>query len=65
LKGAVVPLSEQDAFLDMLNAFLASPDQYTTALGFQRSKRAACDKVRAHKSRTILVELIKLEIHEN
>jgi len=43
-QGAVVPLSEQDAFLDMLNAFLASPDQYTTALGFQRSKRAACDK---------------------
>jgi len=43
-QGAVVPLSEQDAFLDMLDAFLASPDQYTTALGFQRSKRATCDK---------------------
>jgi hypothetical protein len=31
--------------LDMFNSFMASPDQYTSALGFQRSKRSTCDKV--------------------
>ena len=44
--GAVVPLSDQDALVDLFNSFMASPDQFTSALGFQRTKRSACDKVR-------------------
>lgn len=43
-QGAVLPLSSEDALVEMLNSLFASPDQFTSALGFQRSKRSTCDK---------------------
>jgi hypothetical protein len=43
----VVPLRSEDALVEMLNSFFAAPDPFTSALGFQRSKRSTCDKVRS------------------
>lgn len=42
-QGAVVPVQE-DALFNLLESFLTSPEQYTSALGFQRNKRSTCDK---------------------